>query len=113
MPDELIYESPQEEWMSILARLWIAFDKPLDADRLRIYSDELSAIPMGLLEKAISRTIREHRFSNVPSIGDVWRALQTELGNPYDLQQAIESWCDRQWRKVVVEFKAPAETELS
>ena len=109
MADELVYETPLEEWLSVLARLWIAFDKPLDPERLQLYQAELASVPMGLLELAISRTIRNHVYSSVPSIGDVWRSVRAELGNPYDLDQAIQDWCERQWRKVVVDFSVPAE----
>jgi hypothetical protein len=112
MSDELMYETPEEEWMSVLARLWIAYDKTIDAERLQIYAHELADVPMGLLEKAVSRAIRGHRFSSVPTVGDVWDALSAELGHPSDMLQAIQAWCDLQWRKVVVEFHKPAEHEV-
>ena len=105
---EPVYVSLGEEWIAILSRLWIAFDKPLDPERLQIYIHELGSVPLGLLELAVSRTIRNHKFSNVPSVADVWRSVNAELGNPYDVDQAIQEWCDRQWRKVVVEFAVPA-----
>jgi hypothetical protein len=114
MSDDLVYESALEEWMGILARLWTAFDKPLDPERLQIYSQALADVPLGLLEKAVFRVIRNHRFSNVPTVGDVWAAVKAELGNPLDVKQAIEEWCDLQWRKCVVAFPGPAEhPELS
>jgi len=90
--DEDIWQMANEEWLGVLSRLWVAFDKPLEPERLTIYRNLLCNVPMGLLELAVHRTIREHKYNSVPSVADVWAAVRRELHNPYDLDQAIEIW---------------------
>lgn len=97
-------------WVGELARLWEAIGKPLDADRLAIYQRELSGIPLGLLEKTISRVIRENTYSNVPPVGAIWQALRAELGHPRDVMDAIEQWCAEELSKCFVRFDVAAET---
>lgn len=97
------------DWLRILSRLWTAYDKPPDENRLMIYRSELSIVPLGLLEKAVSRTIREHQFNSVPTIAQVWAAVRKELDNPYDVEMAIREWCDAQWRLVCLRFPAVQE----
>lgn len=93
-----------KEWLSVLARLWTAYGKLPDADRMTLYRDMLSKIPMGLLEKAIDHVVQEHVYNSVPTVADVWQAVRKELGNPYDMDQAIQEWCDRRWRAICVQF---------
>jgi len=104
-----------EEWLSVLSRLWTAYDKPIDANRLTLYRDMLARIPLGLLERAIDRAVQEHMYNSVPTVAEVWQAVRKELGNPYDIEQGIQEWCDRRWRQICVEFPAvqavAAETE--
>lgn len=94
----------REEWVEVLCRLWVAFDKPLDADRLKIYRDALSVLPFGLLEAGVNRAVREHRFNSVPTIAEVWDAVRKELGNPADLDRVIYSWSESLWQKAVYVF---------
>lgn len=92
--DQEIYQAAMEEWLSVLTQLWTAYDKPLDPERLTLYQKMLGEVPLGLLEKAVKRVIREHKYNSVPAVGDVWSAIRKELGNPYDIDQAIQAWCD-------------------
>jgi hypothetical protein len=94
MTDEQIYQAAKAEWLGILAQLWIAIGKPIEQDRLNIYAAQLEDVPMGLLEKAIDRLLKEHIYSNVPNVGVIWEILRKELGDPYDLKQAIADWPD-------------------
>ena len=96
----------------MLARLWEAIDKPIDADRLQVYRRELGIIPLGLLEKAVSRCIRENTWLTVPPVGKIWEAVRTELGNPFDVNQAILDWEDASWRRCTYKFEnVSVETE--
>lgn len=106
LSDEEIYQMALEDWLGILAKLWTAFGKPLDPEALQIYREMLAGVPIGLLEKAITRVIREHRFATVPTIAEVWTAIRKELGNPViDLDQAIEGWCERVWESAFYRFE--------
>ncbi len=107
MQSEIFIEVDQaarKEWLEVIARLWEAVDKPIDAARLKNYQRELAIVPLGLLEKAVSRCIRENTFSNVPPIGKVWEAVTHELGNPHDITQALENWAESGWNRCVVNF---------
>ena len=91
-----------DEWLAEITRLWDAVGKPLDEDRLVIYQRELSDIPLGLLKRAISRAIRENTYSNVPPVGTIWKALRVELGNPYDVMEAIGEWMQSSLERCIV-----------
>lgn len=109
--DEEIYQAAIEEWLGVLAKLWVAFDIPLEPVRLVIYQNALN-LPLGLLELAVDRAIRDHHYKSVPIISEVWDALRAELGNPYDLNQAIEQWKTRKFEICIYRFDAvPAEAE--
>jgi hypothetical protein len=91
-----------EEWLGILAQLWTAIGKPIDADRLDVHGKSLTGVPLGLLELAVARVIRENVYQLVPSPGVVWKAVEKELGNPRDVIAAIESWKERMWERVIM-----------
>lgn len=90
--DDEIYQLALEEWLTILSRLWLAYDKPLDPVRLALYQHNFERVPMGLLEKAVDRAIRDNRYNMVPTVGNVWDAVRKELHNPYDIDEAIKRW---------------------
>ena len=98
--DETIYQAAMEEWLGVLAQLWTAIGKPIDAERLELYGRLLEGVPLGLLERAVQRVLRENALPVVPPPGAVWRALREELGNPSDIHAAIQAWCDELWAKV-------------
>ena len=106
------------EWVSEIARLWDAVGKPLDETRLNIYKRELSDIPLGLLERAVSRVIRENTYSNVPPVGAIWKAVRVELGighkdDTTDVLDAIEDWKERSRQRCLVRFNGVAvETDV-
>lgn len=104
--DEELYQSALEEWLGVLSRLWIAFDKPLDPERLTIYREALDVLPLGLLDLAVKRVIREHKFNSVPTIADVWSAVRKELHNPPDLERAIHAWRESLWDRSVMIINA-------
>lgn len=85
-----------KDWIDILSRLWEAIDKPIDPIRFKVYRRELANVPIGILEKAISRCIQENTYLTVPPIGKVWESIRIELGNPTDIDQAIVQWIDSQ-----------------
>ncbi len=63
-----------EEWSGVLAELWTAAGKPLEADRLQVYRQSLGEVPLGLLERAMRRVIRENVYHVVTLLGVVWAA---------------------------------------
>jgi hypothetical protein len=102
-------QSPLEDWLGVLSQLWTAFGKTPAEEQLAVYQQTLGTIPLGLLEPAIQEVLRSHRYNSVPTIGDVIAAIRQVLGDPNDLQQAIEDWQDSCWRKCVVQVP-PKET---
>lgn len=113
MPDDEIAQAAMEEWVSTLAQLWIAFGKQVDADQLLIYQQNLAVVPMGLLDAAVKRVIREHTFNNVPTIAEVWGAVRRELRNPVDLDRAMNEWASQKWSNAVYVFdNAPVNMDV-
>jgi hypothetical protein len=86
------YDLALEEWLGVLADLWTAAGKPLEADRLQVYRRSLEDVPLGLLELAVQRVIRENVYHVVPLPGVVWVAVRRELGEPWDVRMALEDW---------------------
>jgi hypothetical protein len=97
LTDEEIHQAATEEWLGILSRLWIGVGKSPTSEQLTVYREMLGDIPLGLLERTVERAMREHRFANVPTIGNVWDAFLKELnlrpGMP--VEQAVETWSER------------------
>jgi len=72
------YDQMLEEWLEVLAELWTAAGKSLEADRLQVYRQSLGEVPLGLLELAVRRVIRENVYHVVPLPGVVWAAARPE-----------------------------------
>ena len=102
MTEEQIQEALTHEWMGVLEPLWTAIGKPVEAARLKVYKDVLGVIPLGVLEQAVKRALRENTYSQVPPPGEVWKAAMSELGDPSDaeIEQAVDRWLCRRWGKV-------------
>ena len=96
------YDLALEEWLGVLAELWKAAGKPVEADRLEIYAKSLGDVPLGLLKLAMLRVIRENTYNIVPLPGVVLEAVRRELGNPWDIKMAIEAWIEAKWRRAVI-----------
>lgn len=111
MTDDEITQAAREDWLSVLAQLWIAYDKEIDPERLGLYQRQFGQIPLGLLQDGVDRAIREQAFNSVPTVGDVWRAIRAVLGNPRDLETAIERWKNKQWSRVNLLDGVAVETE--
>lgn len=86
------YQVALAEWTGILAQLWTGIGKPLEPERLKIYRDQLQAVPLGLLELAVTRVMREETWLIVPSAGRIWEAIRKELGDPHDLDYSLQIW---------------------
>jgi acyl-coenzyme A synthetase/AMP-(fatty) acid ligase len=103
------YETPMEEWLGVLALLWTAVGKPIEAERLKVYQQALESVPLGLLEQAVKRVIRENDYQVVPMPGMIWAAVKKELGNPIDVEEAIENWLEGKWYMMINKYiKQPA-----
>ena len=72
------YDLALKEWLGVLEELWTAAGKPLEADRLEVYRQSLGEVPLGLLELAVRRVIRENTYNVVPLPGVVWAAVRRE-----------------------------------
>lgn len=95
------YDLALEEWLGVLEELWSAVGKPIEPERLQVYRNALTDVPLGLLEAAVQRVIRENTYSVVPPPGAVWEAVRQELGNPQDMRLAIQRWEDRLWETMI------------
>ena len=73
------YDLALEEWLRVLAELWTAAGKALEADRLKVYRQSLGDVPLGLLELAVQRLVRPH-------LGQTW--IQE---NPHLLNSKLET----------------------
>jgi hypothetical protein len=113
MSEDECQQAAMEDWLDVLSRLWVAYDKPLDPVRLVLYQNMLRKLPTGLLELAIEQTVRVHgKYNNVPTVGEVWEAVRMVLHNPYDLDQAIADWNARKFEACLYRFDVVAvETE--
>ena len=78
--DEEADESLRKEWFNVLRRLWLAYDKKIDAEQFKLYADELSNIPIGLLEPGIKALINDmNRTNYFPRLSEVRLAISNEL----------------------------------
>jgi hypothetical protein len=111
MTDEQIYKLALADWLKELSRLWKAAGKEIDAAQLNEYRRELEDVPLGILEKAVSRCIRENVYNNVPTVGKVWQAVFKEFGwERRFVLEKIEEWREMEWQKMVVRFEDAAQT---
>jgi len=97
--DSEIYADAEADWMGILASLWVAIGKPVDPERLRIYANALKDIPLGLLELAIDRVLRQQTWNVVPLPGVISAAVERELEAVN--ATTIADWLEIQWRIVM------------
>jgi len=97
-------KTPAEEWLGVLTELWTSVEKPIDPDRLELYQKALGDVPLGLLERSVKRVIRENTYQVVPVPGVIWEALKKELGNPFDVQLAVEAWLDEKWYRLINQY---------
>ncbi len=104
--EEGIEQAASVEWLDVLSGMWEAIGKPLDEKRLNKYAKELSTIPLGLLERAVSRAIRNNgEYQVVPTIAAIWKAARVELRNPLDIDSAIERWVVNMYESGVRRFE--------
>lgn len=111
MTEQETIQTAREEWLEVLAQLWIAYDKEIDPERLGLYQRQFGSVPLGLLQEGVDRAIREHTYNSVPTVADLWRAIRAVLGNPQDLDGAIERWKGALWSKVNLLDVVAVETE--
>jgi len=78
--DTEIEQCAKMEWLEVLSGMWEAIGKPLDEKRLQKYAKELNGIPLGLLEKAVNRAIRNSGdYQVVPTISAIWGRFAANL----------------------------------
>lgn len=96
--DEKIQKAAYEEWLGVLVSMWDAVDKDVEEKRLMYYAKEFADIPLGLLEKAVSRAIRNNgKYLSVPSVGAIWDAIRKETGEHpnMDVLEVVKLWNDQ------------------
>ncbi len=116
-PDEIetdgqMLQWMNEEWLRVLVRMWDAVGRPVEAQRLDAYKRALGMVPIGLLELAVARALRENgSYQTIPTPGAVWSAVLDELGRPHDVKGAIECWKEESWSRFCRPFALAAETK--
>jgi hypothetical protein len=89
LTSEQIEEMAFNEWTHILGGLWLAYGKIPSPEQIIAYTRVLKELPIGLLEIAINRVIKVHKYANVPTAAQLWEAADKELDG-----STIEEWCD-------------------
>jgi hypothetical protein len=107
LADEEITRMATQDWLGVLAQLWTAVGKPIDPERLNVYRAALAGVPLGLLELAVVRVLRENQYQVVPLPGLVWEALGKELGSPNDMWMAVEGWVEGSWGRGITNLRNP------
>ena len=97
MTDTEIHQMATADWYSLIESLWIAIGKPVDKRRLLLYGEDLGNVPYGLLERAIKRIRRSQTYTIVPTLGELWNAINTEL--VADNCSTPEEWVDTRWNR--------------
>lgn len=108
--DDEIFREALTDWQAVIAGMWDAVGKSLvnpgEQARFAQYVRQLESIPLGLLQLACDRAVKEQgKYMTVPPIGAVWESLRKELHNPYDLDQAIGQWKEEKWQNAVYLFQ--------
>ena len=93
--DKQIYKAARDEWVGVLLQLWEAYNKQPNPKQLRTYINQLSSIPMGALEKAVSLLLREHKYNSVPTIAEIWDVLKRLNGGSDKIIVNTKPWV---WR---------------
>ena len=98
------YDEQYKEWLSALKVLWQVYGKQPDTVQLLAYAKVLGDLPLGILERAIQRTIKAHKYANVPTAAEVWASAMQELGTKGDPAAAIEQWIENGIERCIVDF---------
>lgn len=76
----ICFEELKKEWLKVLRRLWLAFDKPIQNEQFEVYASELQIIPLGLLEDGIKAIINNTNRSNYfPRLSELKLAISQEM----------------------------------
>lgn len=82
------------EWMGVLRKLFIAYDKKPTPELIDAYRDALDDVPLGLFEVIVQRVIENNKF--FPKISELRGIIRDELsrsGVP-----DISAWLERRNR---------------
>ncbi len=106
MSENDIRKAAKLEWLKTLSELWIFFGKQIDEERLRVYARDLSYVPLGLLEQAVRRAVREQQYHTTPTLRAVEDALCRVLSVERfsELESAIAAWEQDSFNRCVVRF---------
>ena len=74
------------DWEGVLTKLWTAFGKPLDPAQFKVYREELSDVPLGVLEHVVGETIKRHKFNSVPTLAELTTVMR-EFHPDYQVEE--------------------------
>lgn len=104
--DKALWMQQYQEWQEPLVGLWTAIGKEVDPAALKHYTRQFGSVPQGLLQQMADRAIKDNGiYKSVPTIGACWQALYKVLGNPQDIDRAIEHWVEQRWQQAVYKFQ--------
>ena len=92
------------EWLKVLRRLWLAYDKKIENEQFEVYATELGDVPIGLLEPAIKAIINDgSRAPYFPRLSELKAAISYETKKDITSGELdpenIDEWCRHQEQK--------------
>lgn len=90
--DQQIYNAALKEWTGVLLQLWEAYNKTPDPKQLKVYIKQLSDVPLGVLEDIVADLLRNHKYNSVPTLGEIWEAINTRHGSLEQINAKESDW---------------------
>jgi hypothetical protein len=84
--DGEIYKMAYMDWMNTLRQLWTATGKPVNEQQFEVYVKQLADIPFDVLEDVVATLLREHKYNNVPTLGEIWEVITLRHGELDDIK---------------------------
>ena len=86
------------EWLKVLRRLWLAYDKKIDNEQFEVYATELGDVPIGILEPAIKTIINDgNRAPYFPRLSELKASISYEVKKDITSGELdpdnIDEWC--------------------
>lgn len=93
--DKEIENAALAEWTGILSQLWEAIGKPVNPNQLKVYVKQLGDLPLGALDVVITQLLKDHKYANVPTIGEIWQTVRKVFAT--DDPEEIRGQLSREW----------------
>lgn len=93
--DKQIEQAARAEWSGVLSQLWEAIGKPVNPSQLKVYVKQLGDLPLGALEIVVTELLRDHKYANVPTIGEIWQMIRKtfDTNDPEEIRRQLS----REW----------------